>query len=369
MRKNKPARYSLPDDPTPANYRGFCVTVPDDPKHIAAFLGQIKALSSAYAWADDDSHTALLAASAWKPTFQTVSVDKPGCGVSVPQNLCISGTFANDGYGFTGDSAPCPPVLVPGVGWQSCLDGSGTNLQTLDITRVFGNATYVTHANLKIHRDIPNSYHVYIDFFYLGSVVYHNDFQVMAGGDGFFNQDINQNCDAWTISVIGDGTGNINLITLTEWGMCYIGAFPLTESPTQVCRFFDWTTSDEGFTVWTERPYGTWAVGGWQPQPNFVGNDSIYIGRPIVANGIITSFSINGQTGATGGQMDINNEFINHYSPTGLPVGSFNVSQSGINWVVSPGQRFLMVLLHVSGTDAGLRLIDCQVCSSNPIFS
>jgi hypothetical protein len=54
----------------------ICTTiqVPNDPQHIAAFLGAIRGLGSAYNWADDLAHTAKDVATVWRDVFDNIVV-------------------------------------------------------------------------------------------------------------------------------------------------------------------------------------------------------------------------------------------------------------------------------------------------------
>jgi len=70
MSKRHPrARWVLPDVVDPDERVCYIVPVPNDRHHIANFLGAVAALASAYNWADDDDHTAVLAASVWFEIF------------------------------------------------------------------------------------------------------------------------------------------------------------------------------------------------------------------------------------------------------------------------------------------------------------
>lgn len=66
------ARYTLPDVVEPSDSVCFVVPVPNDKFHIAAFKGQIKALASAYTWANDPSHTAVDVAHVWREIFDNL---------------------------------------------------------------------------------------------------------------------------------------------------------------------------------------------------------------------------------------------------------------------------------------------------------
>lgn len=70
MSKRKPfARLPLPKVIDPPGVRCFKVNVPNDRLHIAAFLGTLWGLASAYAWENDDAHTAVLVAERWKRVY------------------------------------------------------------------------------------------------------------------------------------------------------------------------------------------------------------------------------------------------------------------------------------------------------------
>lgn len=71
-RRNPQARYTLPDTINPTGTKCFTVYVPNEKFYIAAFRGQMKALASAYAWQDDDSHLALDAANRWKTVLANI---------------------------------------------------------------------------------------------------------------------------------------------------------------------------------------------------------------------------------------------------------------------------------------------------------
>jgi len=66
-----PAKYVLPATIDPAR---ICTTVlvPNDPQHIAAFLGAIRGLGSAINWQDDLSHTAKDVAAVWRDVFDLI---------------------------------------------------------------------------------------------------------------------------------------------------------------------------------------------------------------------------------------------------------------------------------------------------------
>lgn len=66
MRRNPPAKWVLPLVVSPSTSTDWCVPVPDDPFHRAAFLGALASLGSAYKWQDDPDHTAKEVAQVWR---------------------------------------------------------------------------------------------------------------------------------------------------------------------------------------------------------------------------------------------------------------------------------------------------------------
>lgn len=67
MSKRYPrARWTLPTTVNPSTSTGWCVPVPDDPFHKAAFLGALATLGSAWSWADDPSQPAKEVADVWR---------------------------------------------------------------------------------------------------------------------------------------------------------------------------------------------------------------------------------------------------------------------------------------------------------------
>ena len=75
----KVARYVLPEDIDPER---LCATVPvpNDPDHIAAFMGAVYGLSKAYEWANDDAHTAIDVAAVWLDCYEGIAIGEcQGC--------------------------------------------------------------------------------------------------------------------------------------------------------------------------------------------------------------------------------------------------------------------------------------------------
>jgi len=307
MRKNPPARYTLPDPPNPGTYKGVCVQIPDGQFHVAAFLGQVKALSSAYVWQDDPDHNALLAADAWKPSFETVSVDRPGCGIFPPGILCISGSFVDGEYGVVpGISAPCSPSWVSGTGWKSCFD-SGSSHMTLDLLWLFDHQTFVRHFKLHFVRTVLAGYSWSVDLLFAGSSVYHADNTVIGGGGDSFDFDINQQVDAIVISAVALDGSTTEFIDLDDWEICYTGDFPLSQGVDVFTHVFDFSVSDGSWSTETHPSFpntGQYSSGRWESQGNINGagkEDQVLIIHRTFSARTITSVVIEWNAGQSAG--------------------------------------------------------------------
>lgn len=76
-RRNPPARYVLPETVEPPGTKCFTIHVPNEKNYLAAFRGQMEALARAYAWGDDEAHTAIEAAARWRSVLDGMG----DCGV------------------------------------------------------------------------------------------------------------------------------------------------------------------------------------------------------------------------------------------------------------------------------------------------
>lgn len=84
--RHKPthAKWPLPAVPDPADSICFQIKVPNDRRHITAFLGAIYELSKPYAWEDDPAHTALVVGAVWLKIFDNLM---RGCPCPTPAPL------------------------------------------------------------------------------------------------------------------------------------------------------------------------------------------------------------------------------------------------------------------------------------------
>jgi len=245
-RKNPPARYTLPADPHPDTSICVQILIPNDPMHLAAFQGQVKALASAYAWQNDDDHTALLAAEAWLPVFDNLCLDPDPCGVEAPSILCIGGSFADLSYGFVpAIAAPCSPVYVSGVGFQSCHD-TGDDNEQIRLIRPFSSPTFVRHIKFRFTSTTPSvPYTASVDLLFEGSSVYHFDDFLPFGGGYLLDQTVEKQADIVLVQQLGE-PGGTGVLTLEEFELCYTGDFPLSEPAARFTHTFDFTVGDQG---------------------------------------------------------------------------------------------------------------------------
>jgi hypothetical protein len=77
--------YPIPDDPEPEGYYCVRVYVPHDQLYMGAFWQSLHYLASPRAWANDQDHTALVAADVWKAAIQKSqendTCQKGDCGI------------------------------------------------------------------------------------------------------------------------------------------------------------------------------------------------------------------------------------------------------------------------------------------------
>jgi hypothetical protein len=64
--------YLLPEVLEPETYKSVCVTIPDDPAHLRAFVGQIYRLTYWNTWQRNPTHEGRLAARAWQIPYDAV---------------------------------------------------------------------------------------------------------------------------------------------------------------------------------------------------------------------------------------------------------------------------------------------------------
>ena len=171
-KRTSTARYTLPLEVDPPTRVCFQIEVPNDIYHIGAFLGQIYALSRAFSWGNDASHTALDVARVWRDIFDNL---KPGCpqpasgsaGVDTeellirqnPDNPCLLETSINGtdwcvfadlskcvpGGSQPGSGTPQPPAN----GGEACYHASfeGSNKWLLPTLVNAGDVVQISNAH------------------------------------------------------------------------------------------------------------------------------------------------------------------------------------------------------------------------------
>jgi len=78
-----PARWVLPAVVDPPGRICFQIRVPDEPQHVAAFLGAIYDLAKPYKWANDDAHTAIDVGAVWFGIFEALRRNSCECSPDV----------------------------------------------------------------------------------------------------------------------------------------------------------------------------------------------------------------------------------------------------------------------------------------------
>jgi len=338
--------------------------------YIAGALKQLE-LESTWVVADDNE---LLTVQG--KVFDLISefgLINEGCGSVAPGMLCISGSFKDDQYGFVPQVGVAPvAVWSAGTGWQGTTNLS-TSFDEIHIGRLFDQATYIRSASYTWHVDIPHGASYKLTFKSKGTITFTQTFTTGSGGDIVANFTVNQPADEMLIDIVVTSGVGAEHLRLTDWSLCYTGAFPLALPPHPSCRLFDFLTNQSTFVVWTERPYGSWASGtGWSSQPNQIGKSSIYIGRHFDYAGVLGSVTVHGHFGATPNQLTITNEFINQLNVTGFAVGDFTYTFQNIGWPVDGSQRMLINALYTGGGspgDTAMRIYDVEACGSPGLFA
>lgn len=294
-------------------------------------IGSLKALTRPETWDDTYDHS-VRAASEVAALIGDIT---DGCGVTVPSKMCISGTFQDLDYGFVPTpGSPSVAVWVAGTGWeQGC---NSTPQAFLDITREFGDTTLIRAFNLTILVNTP----YLIDY---NITLYHNGtFTSIASSTAVTGPTINVNvtglselASAIFIHIVETFGGCAANVKLTNWGMCYTGAFPLPGLQDTYTHVFDFSVSDQGWSPYNDgsHNYSVYSGGAWR-NTLVVAGGSAYETNAITKNfagahiiEIIVEFSIalGNMSGATTEVDSIREDFISTLSstpvatPPGLP--------------------------------------------------
>lgn len=295
----------------------------------------LKTLGRPETW-DDTYDNAVIAASEFA---QLVGNLQDYCGTNVPSKLCLSGSFEDDHYGWKpGAGAQCSAAWIAGVGWKQCCDA--TPQAFLQIERDFGLVTVINGFALTINLTAP----YLID--YDVTLYYNGVFTSIASDTGVTGPTIeidvsglNEPADSIQIEIRETFGGCAADVVLTNWKLCYTGAFPLSELPsTNWSHTFNFLTSNGGWTSLDS--HTTWVSGvGWKGVwQTGVGAD-LYMHHPITPTQILT-FSITYTQTLVGGVNRLDNL---HLKLSGTDQKFFShVSTTVTNWVDSYGVGALL---------------------------
>jgi len=262
-----PFRYPVPPpdaEPDDSPFVQVCVNF----TWMAYIIGALKTLMLQATWIDADPDAQQLALQRTELLLGMFMQAADGCNVPIPNVLCISGTFADQSYGYVpAIAAPCSPNLVNGVGWEAC-DDVALSKKTIDLLRVFTASTFVRSASFRFQSNIGDGYSVAASFFLNGTQVAVLNDNVLAGGGFTLSGTIDQQADSVVVTLLENATGSTNSFILDDWELCYTGDFPLSVPPETWTHVFDFTV-DDGSPVFSPHAGRALYVAGvgWQANP------------------------------------------------------------------------------------------------------
>jgi len=208
-------------------------------------VGALKSLTRPETW-DDTYDNSVVASS---EIAALISSYQEGCGAIVPSIMCASGSFKDLDYGFVpSPGSECNATWTPGVGWQMCCDDTPQGF--LFITREFGVETLIRSVYLLIDTTAPYLISYDIQLFHDGDFISidHND--ATAGPHIVVDVgDLNQPATALLILIHEVLGGCAADTVVTDWKLCYTGAFPMSIAPDTWTIVKDFTTGDGGFVA------------------------------------------------------------------------------------------------------------------------
>lgn len=283
---------SVPIDSSPS--RQICI----NEDWLPFVLTCLKTLSRPETW-DDTYDNSVIAASEFAALVGNI-ID--GCGVIVPSIGCFFGSFLDLDYGFVPTpGAGCVATWTHGVGWQMCADSTPQGF--LQIKREFGNTTLIREVHLKMTTNVPYLLNVDVTLYYNGTFTNIISDHATTGPTLDYNvTGLTEIATAMFITVVETLGGAAADTVITDFGLCYTGAFPLVVTEDAFTHVFDFTVDDGGFTPESNPTYahtGTWVSGvGWQSDANSVmgGTDEVLIIDKFNSARIITSVSIEWST-------------------------------------------------------------------------
>jgi hypothetical protein len=192
---------------------------------------------------------------------------REGCGIIVPDILCLSGTFADLSYGYSDfGGGVCTSTYVPGTGWESCYDAAGTQ-EFLALQRDFDGPTIVRSYKYSSHWSGPPTIVTGFVKFWLAGVNVHTDnFTVPLATSLDMTGTPAVTADRVELEFTYVSAGGPHIIA-DDFEICYRGTFPLsvgawTES-------IDFTAIDGGFAGYT----GGGTIPTWSPGVGWISTD------------------------------------------------------------------------------------------------
>jgi hypothetical protein len=219
-----------------------------NPLWTGYIIGCLKSLLLQATWDTDDPAVLDLVQQRTFTLINLFATATDGCGLTVPGVLCISGTFADIDYGFISNpAADCVSLWLAGVGWKSCVNADDTSELWFrrDMNPV---GTEITSYQFHLFTGIGNGFHITVSW-YLGGMLQRADtLNVAAGGGDTISSSTPVQADAVTIDAVLNNAGSHAVIACDDWKMCFIGAFPLSNSLSGTfTHTFDFTLNDGGF--------------------------------------------------------------------------------------------------------------------------
>lgn len=205
----------------------------------------LKALARPETW-DDTYQNAVIAASEFAALIGNI---QDGCGVDVPGIGCFSGSFLDLDYGFEPQAgAFCVSSWVSGTGWQGCCDS--TPQAFLNIKREFGSTTIIRAVSVVIKVTAPYLVNYSVKLKHGGTyTIIASDTAVTGPTIVVDVTGLSEPAESLWIDVIEPLGGCGADPVVTDFSICYTGAFPVSVTPDRWVHTFDFTVNDGGWSA------------------------------------------------------------------------------------------------------------------------
>lgn len=308
----------ITDEPT----RQLCI----NQDWLPFILGAMKAVSRPETW--NDSYDAITRAAS--EVSYLISSLSDGCGTVVPTKLCLSGTFADSDYGYEDfGGGVCAASWVSGTGWVSCPDTPGSR-DYLAVRRTLPTTVIRSYSFTADLGGAPRPFVGNITFRLAGVTQRVDNFTNPLTNLEVMSSSTPVTCDEIEIVTefsVGPGAS----YALTDFSMCYTGAFPLSVSDHWE-KVYDFTIDDRG---WVQDGFN----GVYVPDVGWQTSTAYDPGGPVTYRGMGIHKDFSPDTTIY--------EYIAEYTAT---VGSNTASIEGryvYTWhdTAAPGNRFLQYLV------------------------